>query len=123
MVNRQFGGTFLRIIVVFSVLGLFLTLAGRLIPSLYDYYLLRDLADRVVREYAGLEKEKIHTRVLFELQRSHIDIDDETFVVIKTVNGYRVRVDYPLDMVFEVGGYTLAWDGFEVIYLTYETES
>jgi hypothetical protein len=123
MKSSQFGGSLLKVMIIFFLLGAFITVAGRVVPGVYNYFILRDLADRVVGEYAVLKLEMVKKRVDFEIHRSRMDVDDETFVIIRSGRGYRVYVDYQISMEFEVGDYPLALEGYEVLTLTYETES
>ena len=123
MKDRQSGASLIKVMIILSFIGLSLTVAGRVIPGVYEYFLLRDLADRVAGEYAALELQGVKSRVQFELHRSNINIDEETFIVVPSGRGYRVYVDYRISMEFEFGGYPVVLDGYEMLTLTYETES
>ncbi|MBF0359197.1 MAG: hypothetical protein HQL70_11375 [Magnetococcales bacterium] len=123
MTSRQFGGSNLKMMIVLLAFGAFFTVTFRVVPGLYNYYILRDLADRVVVDYVDLDLPTIKKRIDFELDRNHIDADDETFVVIKSGLGYRVYVDYQISMEFMLGEYLISMDGYENFSLTYETES
>jgi hypothetical protein len=123
MNSRQSGASLMKVMIVLAFLGGVLTVAGRVVPGVYEYFVLRDLADRVVGEYATLNLYTVKSRVQFEMDRSQIDVDDETFVVIKSGRGYRVYVDYQISMEFEFKEYILAWKGYETLTLTYEAES
>jgi hypothetical protein len=123
MKNSQSGGSSVKVMLFFLFLGVFIIVAGRIVPGTYNYYVLRDLADRVVGEYAALNLATVNKRVQFELHRTHIKTDDETFVIIKSDRGYRVYVDYPISMEFEIGEYNLSMEGYEYFSITYEAES
>jgi hypothetical protein len=123
MKNQQFGGSNLKMMIVLLVLGAFFTVTFRVVPGLYNYYILRDLADRVVVDFVDLDLPTVKKRIVFELDRNHIDADEETFVVIKSGRGYRVYVDYLISMEFMLGEYLISMDGYEDFSLTYEAES
>ena len=53
-VSGQSGFSLGKVIFVIAVLGAILSMAGNLIPDVYDFYILRDMADRVVGEYKSL---------------------------------------------------------------------
>ncbi|MBF0453560.1 MAG: hypothetical protein HQL72_01940 [Magnetococcales bacterium] len=119
----QSGSSLLKVMIILTLLGGFLTVAGRVVPGVYNYFLLRDLADRVVGEYATLSLDNVKSRIQFEMTRSQIDVDDETFVVVRSGRGYRVYVDYQISLVFEFKETPLFLKGYETVTLTYETES
>ena len=123
MDSRQSGGAMVKVLLILAFLGCFLTVAGRVVHGVYEYFILRDLADRVVGEYATLELDAVKERVTFELHRSRMDIDDQTFVVVQSGRGYRVYVDYQISMEFEIGDFPISLDGYETLTLTYEVES
>jgi hypothetical protein len=123
MNSRQSGSSLIKVMLILSTMGILMTVAGRVVPGAYEYYLLRDLADRVVGEYAALELNAVNSRVQCEMHRSHIDVDDKSFLVTRTGRGYRVAIDYRISMEFEIRGYPLVLEDYEMLILTYEAES
>ncbi|MBF0445007.1 MAG: hypothetical protein HQL68_05415 [Magnetococcales bacterium] len=123
MKNRQAGGSLIKLMLILLLLGAAVTVALRVVPGIYNYYILTDLADRVVGDYAKLDLTEVNKRVKFELHRTRIMIDDETFVINQTELGYRVYVDYLIPMDFMLGSYELVLDGHENLTLRYEAES
>jgi hypothetical protein len=123
MKNRQSGASLIKIMLILSILGFIAMVAGRVVPGYYEYSILTDLADRVVGEYAVLDMQTVKKRINFELHRTHINIDDETFIVIKSDSGYRVYIDYQIDMEFSIGGKPLVLEGYEILTFKYEAES
>ncbi len=123
MKQGQAGLSAIKLMVIITLLWVFGTVAGRIVPGVYDFFLLRDLADRVVGEYAALKMDAVNKRVQFELRRTRITVDDQTFVIIRSDRGYRVYVDYPISLEFDLPGYNLSVEGYEYFSLTYEAES
>jgi len=109
-----------RFLLIGGVIGLLLTFMGKAGPSLYDYYLMRDLADRVVLDYANLPEAEVMRRVKFELNRSRIVTDEETFQLWEAKEGYHVKVTQHIPLTIEIGGRTLALEGHEEMVLQYE---
>lgn len=109
-----------RLLLIGGILGLFLTFLGKAGPGIYDYYLMKDLADRVVLEYANLPEKEVMRRINFELDRSNIKTTQETFQFREAKLGYQVVVTQRIPLVFEIGGRTLAWKGHEEMVLKYE---
>ncbi|MBF0379480.1 MAG: hypothetical protein HQL69_00580 [Magnetococcales bacterium] len=123
MNNRQAGGSLIKTMLFLTMLLAIVSVSLRVVPGVYNYYILKDLADRVVGEYAQLDLTEVNRRVAFELHRTHLDIDDETFVINQTEHGYRVFVDYLIPMDFMLGPYELVWEGHEYLTLSYDAES
>ncbi|MBF0139039.1 MAG: hypothetical protein HQL74_02040 [Magnetococcales bacterium] len=109
-----------KLMIIAGILGLFLTFLGKAGPGIYDYYLMKDLADRVVLDYASLPMKEVMRRIEFELDRSNIKVSEETFQVRETKQGYQVLVTQRIPLVVEVGGRTLAMKGHEEMVLHYE---
>lgn len=109
-----------RLLLIGGVLGLFLTFMGKAGPSLYDYYLLKDLADRVVLDYANLPSVEVARRVAFELDRSSIKTTKETFQFREAKKGYQVMVTQRVPLSLEIGGRVFAVKGHEEMVLKYE---
>ncbi len=137
--SGQGGFSMGKVIFVIAVVGALLSMAGSLIPDVYDFYVLRDMADRVVGEYKGLSKKEVRKRVTFELDRSRIrslkDKDifakrprkpqpgQKLFLVKPTRKGYQVEIDYRVPLALEVGGKKFTIEGYEELELTYKVES
>ncbi|MBF0424087.1 MAG: hypothetical protein HQL73_13965 [Magnetococcales bacterium] len=109
-----------KLMIIGGILGLFLTFLGRAGPGIYDYYLMKDLADRVVLDYAGLPMKEVLRRIEFELDRSNIKTTPETFQIREAKRGYQVLVTQRIPLSVEVGGRTLVWKGHEEMVLHYE---
>lgn len=118
--SGEAGFAFLKLIMIIAAVGGVLTVAGRIAPGVYDYYVLRDLADRVVVEYAKLPPNQVRQRVEFELDRSHIKWDEDVFFVAQTAGGYRVTVNYKIPLNFTIGGKEVVLKGYDELILTYE---
>ncbi|MBF0193651.1 MAG: hypothetical protein HQL71_03795 [Magnetococcales bacterium] len=123
MKNRQAGGSLIKLMLIITLFGAVVTVALRVVPGVYNYYILKDLADRVVGDYAQLDLAEVNKRVKFELHRTHINIDNETFEIIQTGQGFRVYIDYQIPMDFMLGSYEIVLDGYEYLTLSYEAES
>ncbi|MBF0110233.1 MAG: hypothetical protein HQL76_13770 [Magnetococcales bacterium] len=109
-----------RLMLLGGVLGLLLTFLGKAGPGIYDYYVLKDLADRVVLDYANLPLQEVMRRVNFELDRSNITTTKETFQFRETKYGYQVVVTQRIPLSLEVGGTTFVVPGYEEMVLRYE---
>ncbi|MBF0126283.1 MAG: hypothetical protein HQM02_03640 [Magnetococcales bacterium] len=119
--DRESGGFLLKVIVVFALVGIGMSLSTRVGPGIYDYFQLRDLADRVVKEYARLPIEEVRRRVEYEMHRSKLSRDD--FVLTKTPKGYRVEVDVRIPLVLPLGDQEFKVSGHEEWILTYQADS
>lgn len=115
------GGAWLTLMVicVLVIVGSALTMG--IGSAVYDHYLLRDLANRVVKEYARLPLDEVKQRVRHEIDQSRLP--EEAFKVTKTLSGYRVEVaqTIPLSLVF--GGAQLHVPGHGAWTWTYRTET
>ncbi len=119
--HRESGSFLFKTIMVFAVLGVGMTLATRVGPGVYNYFLLRDLADRVVTEYATLSVGEVRRRVDYEMNRSNLSSDD--IRVTKTPTGYRVEVDFRIPLVLKLGEKEFSFPGHEEWVLTYNVDS
>ncbi|MBF0341398.1 MAG: hypothetical protein HQL95_10620 [Magnetococcales bacterium] len=117
----QSGGMLMTVVVIFALLGLGMNLVTRIGPAIYEYYLLRDLADRVVREYAKLPSDEVKRRVNYELNRSRLP--EGAISLVRTTSGYRVSVEREIPLSLTLGETVLALPGHEVWTLTYQVES
>lgn len=109
-----------KLLIIAGILGLFLTFLGKAGPGIYDYYIMKDLADRVVLDYANLPMKEVLRRIEFELDRSNIKITAESFQIRETKHGYQVLINQHIPLVVEVGGRTLSLKGHEEMVLHYE---
>lgn len=119
--QREAGSFLFKVVVIFALMGVGMTLATRIGPGVYQYFLLRELADRVVNDYAKLPIHEVKRRVEYEMHRSKLSSDD--FSMIKTTQGYRVEVDFRIPLVFMLGEKEIAVEGHEEWILTYKVES
>ncbi|MBF0146496.1 MAG: hypothetical protein HQL84_10345 [Magnetococcales bacterium] len=110
-----------KLMLIGGVLGLFLAFLGKAGPGVYDYYLLKDLADRVVLDYANLPINEVMRRVNFELDRSNVKTSKETFLLRETKHGYQVVVTQRIPLSLDIGGRTWAVPGHEEMVLHYES--
>lgn len=119
----QEGVSFVKVMLIVAVFGAFFSLATSVLPGVYEYYVLRELADRVVGEYADLPIKEIRRRVVYEADRSRIVLDEDTFKLITTRNGLRVNIAYRIPLGLTYGDKTFTIEGYEELLLTYQTES
>ncbi|MBF0295618.1 MAG: hypothetical protein HQL96_10565 [Magnetococcales bacterium] len=119
--HPEAGNFLLKVIVIFAVLGLGMSVATNAGPKMYDYFLLRDLANRVVGEYAKLPIEEVRRRIDYELHRSRLSRDDLTLT--KTPKGYRVEVDVRIPIMLPMGDREFRIPGHEELILTYRADS
>lgn len=90
-------------------------------PPLYDYYILKDLAKRVAKEYTTLSEIEVNKRVRFELDRAQIAWDEEVFKITPLGSaGYMAAIDYHIPLVIQFGDYKLGED--KNIHLTFKAE-
>lgn len=120
---REGGFSMGKVMFVIAVVGALLSAMGSLVPSLYDFYLLRDVADRVVGEYKTLSKKEVMKRVDFELDRSRIKLPEDTLVIKPTRKGYQVTIDYRIPLALELGGKKYTVEGYEELVMEYQVES
>lgn len=119
-VGPQGGFISLKLMIIIFLVGFSLMLMARVGPGYYDYYVLRDLADRVVEEYATLPPSEVERRVSFELGRSRIQREEDTINFKQTKRGYKVVVNYHIPLDFEFAGRPFKLEGYEEWLLTYE---
>ncbi|MGN7613553.1 hypothetical protein ACQZV8_15880 [Magnetococcales bacterium HHB-1] len=110
------------LITLFLISGLFIV-GGKIVPAFYEYYLLRDLANRVANEFSDLPMNEVKKRLHYEAHRSQLDLSEETFAITPTQSGYHVFVDFWEPMEFEIAGEVIPLGSWEGISLTYEVES
>ncbi|MBF0190037.1 MAG: hypothetical protein HQL99_02685 [Magnetococcales bacterium] len=115
------GGFMVKLIVILAVVGVAMTLVSRIGTTLYDYYLMRDLANRVVKDYAKLPVEEVKRRIDYEMNRSRLPAD--AFTLTRTPRGYRVRVEMSIPLGLAYGDEEFAVPGYEEWNLTYQSES
>ncbi|MBF0270811.1 MAG: hypothetical protein HQL98_01880 [Magnetococcales bacterium] len=115
------GGFMLKLMVIIGLVGMAMTLVSRIGTSVYDYYLLRDLANRVVKEYAKLPVEEVKRRIDYEINRSRLPA--EAFTLSRTPRGYRVLVEMSIPLTLPLGDTELAVPGHEEWTLTYQSDS
>ncbi len=117
------GFSFVTVLFLIGLAGAFFSMAANTLPKIYECFLLRELADRVVKEYAQLPLEEVQRRVKFELGRSRVPLSPETFKILPIGHGYRVTVHYFVPLELRIGDRTFILDGHEQWAFVYETES
>lgn len=121
--QKMGGFSFLKVMVIIAVVGFLFSTGNRTLPQLYECYLLRDLADRVVHKYANMPMEEVQRRVQYELHRSRIVIPEDNFHILPVSHGYRVTVSYTIPLEFQIGEKTFSLEGYEQWEYVYETET
>ncbi|MBF0162154.1 MAG: hypothetical protein HQL88_07685 [Magnetococcales bacterium] len=101
--NRKSGFSFVVIMLIIGLVGALFSMAANTMPKLYECYLLRELANRVVGEYAELPLAEVQRRVNFELYRSRVTIPPETFTILPVGHGYRVTVRHIVPLMLRLG--------------------
>ena len=102
-IYRKDGFSFLSLMLIIGITGALFSMAANTIPKLYECYLLRELANRVVTEYAELPMVEVQRRVQYELYRSRIVIPPEVFKILPIGHGYRVTVHHTVPLLLRVG--------------------
>lgn len=117
------GAGFIKVLMIVAIIGALFSMGSTVVPRLYDYYLLRDLADRVVDDFSNLNMIEVKKRVKFELDRSRINIDGQSFIILPVTGGYRVTIDYRIPMEWQFGQESFSLSGYEEWAFSYEVES
>ncbi|MBF0428639.1 MAG: hypothetical protein HQL94_06915 [Magnetococcales bacterium] len=119
--HREAGGFLTKVMMIFVILGLGMTAITQVGGEVYQYFLLRDLADRVAKEYGKLPVEEVKRRIDFETNRSKLPTD--ALSLTKTTKGYRVVVEHTIPLALTFGDTVLAVPGHEEWVMTYKVES
>lgn len=117
------GYSFAKTMMIIAIAGALFSVGSSTLPKLYEYYILRDLANRVTQEYNTLPLEEVQRRVQFEFNRSRITIPEASFQVLDTGHGYRVTFHYTVPLVLHIGEKQFSLDGYEQWKLIYKVES
>ncbi|MBF0460749.1 MAG: hypothetical protein HQL87_05070 [Magnetococcales bacterium] len=121
--GKSGGFSFISLLLFIGIAGTLFSMAANTLPRVYECFLLRELADRVVKDYARLPMEEVQRRVKFELGRSRIAITDETFTILPIGHGYRVTVHRIVPLEIRIGDRTFAVHGYEQWEFVYEVET
>ncbi|NGZ28595.1 MAG: hypothetical protein G8345_17100 [Magnetococcales bacterium] len=110
--RREAGLSFLdRLVVVGGLVAAAIYAVAHFGTPLWEYRVMKDLANTVVNEYARLEESEVNRRVAFELDRNQIKNDDGKFIVVKKdEGGYHVIVEVHIPLTLHVADYTIAED-------------
>ncbi|MBF0098283.1 MAG: hypothetical protein HQM04_02930 [Magnetococcales bacterium] len=119
----QQGFSFLSLLLFIGMAGLLFSFLASTAPKLYECFLLRELADRVAKEFAPFPMEEVQRRVKIELGRSRVILTPEVFQMVPTQQGYRVAVRYVVPLELRVGEHTFSLEGYEKWVFVYEVES
>ncbi|MEO5332889.1 MAG: hypothetical protein H7839_12770 [Magnetococcus sp. YQC-5] len=119
--HREAGSFLTKVIFIFALVGVGMSMVSQIGPGFYDYLLLRDLADLVVSSYSKMPIDEVRRRVDHEMNRSRLSGDD--FRLTKTPTGYRVEVDYRIPLVLKIGDQEFSVPGHEEWVLTYKAGS
>ncbi|MEO5346105.1 MAG: hypothetical protein H7834_06975 [Magnetococcus sp. YQC-9] len=119
--RRGGGGLWLSLLVFCLLLIVGTALVMGIGTAVYDHFLMRDLANRVVKEYAALPLDEVKRRVRFEIDRSHLP--EEAFNVTKTLSGYRVEVAQTIPLSLVIGGAQFIVPGYGAWTWTYRIET
>ena len=117
------GFSFTKVMLIIGIVGALSSTGGSIIPKLYEYYLLRDLANRVVHDYADLSMTEVQRRVQFEINRSKISIPENSLHIFALGHGYRVTINYLIPLELHMGEKTFFLDGYEQWEFIYEVET
>ncbi|MBF0260907.1 MAG: hypothetical protein HQL97_03550 [Magnetococcales bacterium] len=115
------GGAWLTLMVLCLLVIVGSALTMGIGSAVYDHYLLRDLANRVVKEYATLPLDEVKRRVRHEIDQSRLP--GEALMVTKTLSGYRVEVAQTIPLSLVLGGTQLHVPGHGLWTWTYRTET
>ncbi|MEO5362636.1 MAG: hypothetical protein H7838_03305 [Magnetococcus sp. DMHC-8] len=121
--NPSAGFSFLSLLFLIGLAGALFSMAATTLPRLYECFLLRELADRVVGEYAKLPMEEVQRRVVFELSRSKMATTPETFKILQLGHGYRVSVHHFVPLELRIGNRIFTLEGRERWEFVYEVET
>lgn len=121
--GRADGFSFVTLMLLIGMAGALFSMAATTFPKLYECFLLRELADRVVQEYAKLPIEEVRRRVQFEMHRSRIVIPQETFKILPIGHGYRVTVHHIVPLELRIGDQTYTLPDYEKWVFVYEVET
>ncbi|WP_130472146.1 hypothetical protein [Candidatus Magnetaquicoccus inordinatus] len=121
--QKQQGFSFFTLLLFIALAGLLFSFLASTAPKLYECFLLRELADRVVKEFAPLPLEEVQRRVKIELGRSRVILTQESFRMLPTTQGYRVAVRYEVPLELRIGEHTFTVEGYEKWVFLYEVES
>ena len=117
------GFSFVTLMLMIGLVGAIFSMLANTLPKVYECFLLRELADRVVKEYAALPIQEVQRRVQFEMHRSQLTVSEETFKILPIGHGYRVTVYYPVPLELRIGDEVFPLKGYEKYEFRYEVES
>lgn len=100
--GRQGGWGMIKMIVYIAAFAFAATVGLTVVPAWYDYQILKDLADRVVNEYQELPPAEVQKRVNYEIYRSRMELDEDTFVFRRSGKGYKVNVHYRVHVTLPI---------------------
>ncbi|MBF0368520.1 MAG: hypothetical protein HQL52_03590 [Magnetococcales bacterium] len=123
--DPQAGMISLKTLVILVVIVWIVMVGGTLVPAAYEYHILRELADRVAGDYSDLTDKEVRQRIEYELNRSRMKLDEGTFVYkkLRRNQGYKVNIDFRVDMHFNVAGFVIPMGQYEELQWTYEVET
>lgn len=96
--RRGEGGFFsFKTLLILLVIWAVSAAALAFLPAYYDFRVMKNLADKVVGEFADLDYSEVKRRVTFEFDSNRIEVEPEVFVVESLRDGgYSVTIDYPV---------------------------
>lgn len=121
--GRANGFSFVSLMLLIGLVGALFSMLTNTLPKVYECFLLRELADRVAKEYATLPMEEVQRRVKFEMNRSRITVSQETFKILPIGHGYRVTVYYLVPLELRIGDEIFTLKDHEQWEFRYEVES
>ncbi|MBF0620403.1 MAG: hypothetical protein HQL54_00605 [Magnetococcales bacterium] len=111
---------------LYGLLTFFLLLmfsAMAISPAIYEYSLLRDLADRIARDYASFSQEQVEESIEIEFERFRLDIPVDVMQVYPVANkGYSVVIDYQIPLHLGYGEYVISIDSFKHFRFHYQVD-
>ncbi|MEO5340143.1 MAG: hypothetical protein H7837_06450 [Magnetococcus sp. MYC-9] len=117
------GFTFFSLLLFIGMAGALFSMAANTLPKVYECFLLRELADRVAKNYAQLPMEEVKRRVQFEMGRARISVPPESFKILPIGHGYRVTVHHSVPLELRIADKTFTLEGYERWEYRYEVES
>ncbi|MEO5376850.1 MAG: hypothetical protein H7832_03570 [Magnetococcus sp. DMHC-6] len=114
----------LKTMIILASLGFFVTIGFKFASAKYEYYLLTDLANRVVTEFSKDPMKEVERKVNYEFGRSQLHRSKETFIIKKLAeNRYRVTVNYHVSLSIQVADFKIPMGQYEEFDWIYEVET
>ena len=96
--RRNDGFISFKTLFTLTLIGAIVIGFTKIAPAYFEFYKLKDLANRVVGDMRDLPRGEVEKRVALEFGRERYDLPMKEFVIKTISKGYRVTLDYSVPM-------------------------